>query len=76
MMVEGEEFVEGEFFRRWSLSEEDVRFELLNILINVTPGRWWRGIFPGRELFRKGWGDVRQGRFVRHFGVSEYVITF
>ena len=44
----------GVFFRGWSLSEEDVSYELPNMLIHVTPGRWWRGNFPGRELVRKG----------------------
>ena len=34
-----------------------------------------RGIFPGRELVRKEWGEVRQGEFVRHFGVTKYAIT-
>ena len=44
------------------MSEEDVSFELLNILINVRPGRWWRGIFfPRRELVRKGWGTFGKG---------------
>ena len=44
----------GEFFRGWSLSKQDVSSELLNMLIHVTPGRWWRVNFPGRELVRKG----------------------
>ena len=37
--------MEGEFFRGWSLSEEDVSSELLNMLINVRPGRLWSGEF-------------------------------
>ena len=58
----------GEVFRVWSLSEEDVRgslfvsSELLNMLLHVRPGRWWRGNFSG------GWSlseeDVRGSLFV------------
>ena len=59
MMVEGEKFVEGGIFLgegvrpHRSAGEKGgslpVSSELLNMLLDVRPGRWWRG-----EFFR-GW---------------------
>ena len=70
----------GEFFRGWSLSEEDVReslfvsCELLNMLLHVTPGRWSRGeFFSGRELVLVGL-PVKIGEFVRKFQVTKMLL--
>ena len=60
----------GEFFRGWSLSEEDVSFELLNMLINVTPGLV-EGEFSGEGISRKG-GGSSSVEFVRLFEVVQY----
>ena len=83
MMVEGEKFVEGGIFlgervRPHRSSGENVRSlpvssELLNILINVTPGRWWGGFFRGWSLSEEDVSsellnmsfDVRPGRWWR-----------
>ena len=73
MMVEGEEFVEGgivpgEGVRPHRSSGEKggslpVSSELLNMLLHVRPGRWWRGIFSGMEFVR---GECT-GTFSRQF---------
>ena len=65
MMIEGEEFVEGGIFSGEGVRphRSSVSSELLNMLLHVRPGRWWRGNFPGRELVRKE-GEVRHGEFV------------
>ena len=64
MMIECDEFVEGGFFREREFvliglpvkkGEFTLSSELLNMLLHVRPGRWWRG-----EFFRDG---VCSGRF-------------
>ena len=81
MMVEGEEFVKGRIFpgegvrpRRSSVKRGSlpVSSELLNMLLHVRPGRWWKGHFSG------GWSLSEEdvpGMFVRQIGVTKYVIT-
>ena len=69
MMVEDEEFVEGEFFREREFvligipvkmgEFLPVSSQLLNMLLHVRPGRWWRGNFSGDGVYpRRLSGEV------------------
>ena len=69
----------GGIFRGWSLFQENVRgslfvsSELLNMLLQVTPGRWLRGNFSG-EGVHPCRSSGENGEFVRQLQLTKMLL--